>query len=445
MFDVECSMLNVLLRFGGARRAMILPGVIIFGLLGAASVSASEHAPEPATHSEPAAMAEKPAGKPVDGAFEQATQEELAAARLALLEGRLDLARSLRLKSLAPQAEPVLVELLADENPEGIKQSALLELALCAQDRNDLPRAQQVYSQFLNRWPNDVRMPEILLRQGQFFRQMGLNTMALTKFYAVMTAALALKSDKLDYYKRIVTEAQNEIAETHFQMGKFADAADYFARLLKQNNPLLDHSLAQYRLLRAFSELGRHEEAMGQAQDFLTRFPEATERAEVRFLIAHSLKELGRNNEALQQVLLLLQEQKKQIRHNPNLWIYWQQRAGNEIANQLYHDGDYPKALDVYLSLAQLDSTPAWQVPVHYQVGMTYEKLQQPQLASQMYSNIISRELTVGTNSSPGLKSVFEMARWRVNFLNWEAHAESATKEFSTPPRETAVANPKSS
>ena len=76
---------------------------------------------------------------------------------------------------------------------------------------------------------------------------------------------------------------------------------------------------------------------------------------------------------------------------------------------------------------------------------MTYEKLQQPQLASQMYSNIISRELTVGTNSSPGLKSVFEMARWRVNFLNWESHAESATKEFSTPPRETAAAtNPKS-
>ena len=435
-------------------RAIILLGVLLLGLVCPVNFQAAEPAEESAAHAEPgaqpaetatAAKSEKPADKPVDGAFEQATQKELAAARETLLNNQLDLARSLRLKRLAPEAEIILVELLADENPDSLKQSVLLELALCAQDRNELPRAQQIYSQFLNRWPHDARMPEILLRQGQFFRQMGLNSMALAKFYSVMTAALALKSDKLDYYKRLVTQAQNEIAETHFQMGKFAEAAEYFARLLKQQNPLLDHSLAQYRLLRALSELGRNDEAMGQAEDFLTRFPEATERAEVRFIIAHSLKELGRNNEALQQVLTLLQEQKKQMTNNPEVWTYWQQRAGNEIANQLYREGDYPKALDVYLSLAQLDRTPAWQIPVHYQIGMTYEKLQQPQLASLTYSNIVSRELTAGTNASPGLKSVFEMARWRVNFLNWESRAESSTKEFSTPPDETAaVTLPKS-
>lgn len=395
-----------------------------------------ESATAPKTKTEVAAKSEKP----VEGAFEQPTSEAMVAAREALLNNQLDLARNLRLKQLATEAEPVLVELLAEENPEAMRQSALLELALCAQDRSDLPRAQQIYSQFLNRWPNDARLPEILLRQGQFFRQMGLNSMALTKFYGVMTAALGLKSDKLDYYKRIVTQAQNEIAETHFQMGKFADAAEYFARLLKQNNPLLDRSLAQYRLLRALSELGRHDEAMGQAEDFLTRFPDAAERAEVRFIIAHSLKELGRNNEALQQVLALLQEQKTQAKKNPETWTYWQQRAGNEIANQLYREGDFPKALDVYLSLAQLSSTPAWQIPVHYQVGLTYEKLQQPQMAAQTYSNIISREITVGTNSSPGLKTVFEMARWRINFLNWETHADNSTKEFSAPPPANEVA-----
>jgi tetratricopeptide (TPR) repeat protein len=274
---------------------------------------------------------------------------------------------------------------------------------------------------------------------------MGLNSMSLAKFYSVMTAALALKSDKLDYYKRIVTEAQNEIAETHFQMGKFADAADYFARLLKENNPLLDRSLAQYRLLSALSKQGRHEEAMGQAADFLTRFPNAAERPEVRFIIAHSLKEMGRDNESLQQVLALLQEEKKQTTNHPDIWAYWQQRAGNEIANHLYREGDYPKALDVYLSLAQLDNTPAWQIPVQYQVGLTYEKLQQPQMASQIYSNIVSRELAVSTNASPGLNSVFEMARWRMGFLNWESKAETSTKDFSPPvPDKADAIDPKS-
>ncbi len=420
-----------------------LSGALGLALLGPSHLNAEESAGE--TNAGPPAHAPAKSNIPVEGAFEQPTAAAMTAAKEALLNSQLDLARSLRLKNLAAQAEPGLVELLADENPESIRQAALLELALCAQDRSDLPRAQQIYAQFLSRWAGDARVPEILLRQGQFFRQMGLNAMALTKFYSVMTAALALKMDKLDYYKRIVTQAQNEIAETHFQQGKFAEAADYFTRLLKQNNPLLDRSLAQYRLLRAYSEMGRHEEAMGQAQDFLAHFPEASERAEIRFIIAHSLKELGRNNESLQQVLALLQEQKKQASGSPAVWAYWQQRAGNEIANQLFREGDYPKALDVYLSLARLDAAPAWQIPVHYQVAMTYEKLQQPQHASEVYSNILSRELATGTNASPGLKSVFEMARWRINFLNWQTRAESSAREFSPAPKTTATtADPKS-
>jgi tetratricopeptide (TPR) repeat protein len=385
----------------------------------------------------------EPLGKPVVSG--EAGKEITKADTEKLLKNRLEQARNLRRTRLAPQAEPILVELLQDGNPDSIRQPALLELALCAQDQNDLPRALQIYSQFLSRWPNDPHMPEILLRQGQFFRQMGLNSMALAKFYSVMTAALALKNDQLDYYKRLVVQAQTEIAETHYQMGKYADAAEYFARLLKQGSPLLNRLQAQYRLLHALSEIGHHDEAVSQAQDFLTRYPDAADLAEVRFALAHSLKELGRNGESLQQVLSLLQEQKSQTAGRPEVWAYWQQRAGNEIANQLYREGDYTRALDVYLSLAQIDPAPTWQIPVNYQIGMTYERLQQPQLASLTYSNIVSRELETGTNASPGLKSVFDMARWRINFINWQSHAENSTREFAQPPRESVVAtDPKS-
>ena len=425
--------------------AVVRSAALLLGLAGLLNVGANEAAPIKNPEPPTPARARAKADVPVEGAFEQPTAAEMTAAKEALLNSQLELARGLRLHDLAAQAEPGLVALLADDNPEFIRQAALLELALCAQDRSDLPRAQQIYAQFLSRWAGDARVPEILLRQGRFFRQMGLNSMALTKFYGVMTAALALKTDKLDYYKRIVTQAQNEIAETHFQMGKFADAADYFTRLLKQDNALVDRALVQYRLLRALSELGRHEETLAQAQDFLARFPEAPERAEVRFIIARSLKELGRNNESLQQVLALLQEQKKQAAGSPEVWAYWQQRAGNEIANQLFREGDYTRALDVYLSLARLDAAPAWQIPVHYQVAMTYEKLQQPLLASQTYSNILSREPAAGTNASPGLKSVFEMARWRIRFLDWQTRAESSAREFSAPPKAAvATADPKS-
>lgn len=331
-------------------------------------------------------------------------------------------------------AEPMLTSLLKDGVPDSIQKSALLELATIAQDQNNLIRAEQIYAQFVGRWSNDKRIPEIFLHQGQLFRQMGLNSLALAKFYSVMTAALALKNDQLEYYQKLVLDAQMEIAETHYQAGHFADAADFFSRLLKQNNPAMNRQEVQFRLIRSLHASGNYTETSAQARDYLTRFPNSPNQPEVRFCLALSLKELGQSNDSLQQVLALLKEQKVQAKEHPEVWAYWQQRTGNEIANQLYREGDYPKALDIYLSLEQLDHNFTWQLPVTYQIGMTYERLLQPQMAVQSYSNILSRQTELGTNASPGLKAIVDMASWRINFIKWQSKADNINHELAEDP-----------
>ena len=50
---------------------------------------------------------------------------------------------------------------------------------------------------------------------------MGVNTLAISKFYSVMSTALKLKLDNIDYYKRLVLQAQTEIADTYYLEGKF--------------------------------------------------------------------------------------------------------------------------------------------------------------------------------------------------------------------------------
>jgi len=358
--------------------------------------------------------------------------------KLERLLSRLELARHLRLTRQTAQATPLLVELLAEEVPDGVQRSALLELAMVAQDENDLPRAQQIYAQFVQKWPADPRVPEVLLRQGLLFCQMGLNNLALAKFYSVMTAALVLKTDHFEYYQRLVLQAQIEIAETHYLSGKFADAAEFYGRLLRQNSPFLNRPLAQYRLIRSLAAVHRHDEAASQAYDFLERYPEAPEQPEVRFLLATALKKLGRNSEALQQVLRLLTEQRARSNDRPEVWAYWQRRTGNEIANQLYQEGDYTKALDIYLTLAQLDASPSWQLPVLYQVGMTYERLLQPELAAQTYERIVARSGELGTNASPGLQAVVHMAQWRLDFVKWQARSETALRRL-LPPAQASI------
>jgi tetratricopeptide (TPR) repeat protein len=245
---------------------------------------------------------------------------------------------------------------------------------------------------------------------------------------------LAVKNDQLDYYQKLVLDAQMEIAETHYQSGRFNDAADFFSRLLKQNNPALNRQEIQFRLIRSLQATGNHTETAAQAFDFLSRFPNSPNQPEVRFCLALALKELGRTPESLQQVLALLKEEKDKSKDHPEVWAYWQQRTGNEIANQLYRDGDYPKALDIYLSLLQLDRTAAWQLPLKYQIGMTYERLLQPDMATQSYSNIVTRQTDLGTNASPGLKAIVEMAQWRIKFIQWQSHADNVNHALAESP-----------
>jgi tetratricopeptide (TPR) repeat protein len=130
--------------------------------------------------------------------------------------------------------------------------------------------------------------------------------------------------------------------------------------------------------------------------------------------------------------LLLLQDQQTQAGTHPATWAYWQQRTGNEVANQLYKEGDYLRALEVYSNLSGLNTNVDWQLPVWYQIGLTYERLQQPVKALGQYTQIVARQPEVGTNAAPNLRTILDMARWRQQYLGWQTNAETITREFKT-------------
>ena len=345
--------------------------------------------------------------------------------RMVEWERQLESGRRHRLAKNNALARTTLVPLLEEDAPSEIQRVALIELGMVAEESGEWARAQQIYNQYLKRFPDTVQAPEIVLRQGLVYRQMGVPLLALSKFYGVMTMSMNLKIGQIETYQRLVLQAQMEIAETHFWQGEFAEAADFYQRLLKQAHPDLDQARTQRQLVTCLARLGRHTEAAAQAEDFINRFPQAADQAEVRFLLALSLKQQGRNSEALQHVLQLLALQQTVAGTNAASWSYWQRRAGNEIANHLYNDGDHMNALRLYQSLASLDDAPDWQLPVWYQIGLVYERLQQPQRAGETYQRILDRENTLGAKVSPAVRAVFDMARWRRDFLGW--HTRTAT------------------
>jgi tetratricopeptide (TPR) repeat protein len=332
----------------------------------------------------------------------------------------LDLARQQRRDQLYVAAAQSLEGLLKTNAPTAIQRAALFELALVMQDDGQPAKAQQVWAQYLHLYADDPTAPDVLLRQGLLFRKMGVDSFAISKFYAVMSSALKLKQDNLAYYKKLVVQAQTEIADTYFLDAKFEEASDFYNRILKSGDAEDSREQLEWKLIRSLSYLTNDVETIGKAQSYLTRFPKSSNVPEVRFLLACSLKNMKRDSDALQQVLLLLQSQQENAGKDPETWAYWQRRAGNEIANQLYKQGDYASALEIYLSLAELDTSPAWQAPVWYQAALAYEQLQQWQKAADTYTRILDRqkELTPAA-STPALAALFEMAQWRKDYIAW--------------------------
>ena len=272
-------------------------------------------------------------------------------------------------------------------------RQALFELALVAEDNAEPVKAEQILAQYLHMFPQDPGAPDILLRQGLIYRQMGVHTLAVSKFYAVMSSALKLQLGNIDYYKKLVVRAQTEIAETYYLDAQFDEAAEYFNRILTAGNAEENRAQLECKLIRSISHLTNYVTTIGKAQTFLEQFPNSPDVPEIRFLLASALKSMDRNQDSMKQVLLLLQSEQENVNKDPETWLYWQRRAGNEIANQLYKEGDCLDALQIYLSLADLDKSAAWQVPVWYQTGMVYEQLQQWQKATDTYTQILDRKM----------------------------------------------------
>ncbi len=347
-------------------------------------------------------------------------------------EVRLALARQHRLENNEVLAQESLVSLMESDAGEDIKKPAMLELALLAQQQNQPVRAIQIFSQYTQKYPSDPNVPEIMLRQGLLYRKLGSNNLALSKFYAVMTTSLALKLDHWERYQRLVLQAQTEIADTYFMQGKYQESIEYFQRLLKQDNADLNRAYVAYKVIRSHACLDQQAQVVLQCEDFLNRYPDAGEVPEVRYLYASALKKQGRNSDALRQVIALLESQSRSSAQSPQNWASWQLRTGNDIANQLYQEGDNASALVIYEALAKIDSTPAWQLPVRYQIGLVYEKLNQPQKASDSYSLVLEKGKDLKADAAPSLHALLDMAKWRVDFIAWQAKAEKSRQEVES-------------
>lgn len=315
--------------------------------------------------------------------------------------------------------------------PQQVK-AALLALAHMHRRQGALTKAAAIYERFLKDYAGDERIPEALLDLGRTLRGLGVYKLALSRFYNVINSTLKLPGGSLEHYQTLAKTAQFEIAETHFVAGEFAEAMKFYTRLGLLDLAQSDRSRVQFKAAHAQRLQGDLEGAVVTLRAFLEQWPDDEHAPESRYLLAITLRDLGRRDEALATTMELLQTGTVRHAAEPQLWAYWQRRTGNQLANDFFETGDILNAHAIYSGLLELSPEPAWRLPTSYQLGLCYERLGQPERARTLYQAIVD---SAAPTPSPDLAELIRMAAWRIEHLTWReqtAHQMSALLDTTT-------------
>jgi tetratricopeptide (TPR) repeat protein len=334
---------------------------------------------------------------------------------------KLEQVRGLQSSNHWLEAATLLQAVAASDTSQEIKHDtkrmALLGLADYTEEKGQLELSQQYLAEYLKRFSDDPMIPEILLRQAYLYQRMGAYIRAEDKLYSVQRAAIALETVNLEYSKRITLTAQTELAETQYAQGKYVEAAGLFERLLTDGSDELNIVVIKTKLIRSLSKVpDKTPEVIRHAVDFLNTHAAAEQQAEIRYLLAQAYKALGKKQESLRQLLLLLEA--AEVSNDTKLKS-WKMLAGNEIGNQLFLEGDYINAITVYNGLLALDEAVSWKLPIHYQIGLCFERESQPDKAIKSYEDINALGQKTTAKLEPSLQMVVDMARFRNDILSW--------------------------
>lgn len=328
-------------------------------------------------------------------------------------------------------ADRVYFRRLSEAQSDEERRAILLEMAEMLELNYRPARRAAVYEKYIETFPDDPAVPEIYLRLGYLYREMGAPSLALAKFYAVLNAALSTADENLSTYRLLSLKAQLEIGDTHFLEGDYKEATRFFDRLQRLDLPESDRAHVDFKLAYCRYLLQDYERAAEGLAAFLETNPSHRLAAEAYFLRANALRRLDRPREAVATTLALLAHEHARSDRDAAIWSYWKKRTGNQLANDFYKQGDFASALRIYQVMATLGADAEWRLPIIYQIGLCYERLRMYPKSRESYEYILNdpdgllADIPEGERSED-LALIIEFSKWRMQHLQWLGEIETS-------------------
>lgn len=316
------------------------------------------------------------------------------------------------------------------------EKDALLALAHMLRKEGECTKAAAIFEKFIKLFPTDDRVPDALLDLGRTLRDMGVYRLAISRFYSVINSTLKFPAKEFEHYQLLAKTAQFEIAQTHFDAGEYAEAGKYFARVRLLDLAPVDRGRAAFMEACSQQLAGELDRGASSLRVFVDTYPDDANAPEARYLLARTLRQLNRSEEALAVTLELLRDARARTASDPKTWTYWQRRTGNEVANEFFQGGDTFGALSIYRGLSEMSADPRWRLPIAYQIALCLERLHQTDDARAAYGAIVAAAAPQPGKpaAGPEIADLSRMASWRLSHLDWRDSADRQLTRYLARP-----------
>ncbi|MGF1448944.1 MAG: hypothetical protein ACFB20_05965 [Opitutales bacterium] len=330
------------------------------------------------------------------------------------------------------QAERFYQQTLVLHVSQDLHKSLMLEVAYMYEMWGQHGKMAAVYEKFSEMYPTDPRLPQVYLRLGHLYREMGATRTAIARFYNVLNVSLSIPEESIPLYRELSQQAQLEIAETYFINGQYDEAAKFYARVMRLD--LDDGERERVAFKDAYINHLRHDYpgVILGLEAFLADYPESHLAPESHYLLAKAYRSTNQPEKAMDQVMRLLRHRDVADASDQRIWMYWQKKAANQMANEYYEKGDFYSALKIYQAMAPLSKDPEWQWPVVYQIGLCFERLGMYPKAEEAYGMLSTDGMDVAEGYVPNetLVALRDMAGWRLQHVKWADHTRRQLNEL---------------
>ncbi len=314
-------------------------------------------------------------------------------------------------------AEKYYFEILNNGSISNAEQKEVfIEMAdLYEKQKNEI-KTIAVYETFLELYPDDEMNPRVHMKVGDLYRDIGAFKFASEHYYKILNLALKSRKGAIEEYREISLQAQLKLAETEAERGNFESAERFYQRLAKLDLPADEHAKVLFQRGYLETKIGSPGKAIPALKEFIETYPRDSRVPEAHYLISDSYRKMNQSEKAVQEIFVLLKKNHNLARIDSEEWVHWKRRAGNQIANQFYKQGDYHNALRLYQAITPLSTDPQWQWETVYQIGLCFERLSVYGKAREACQWIVQggEQAEAVSDLSKNLEQLQNMAKWRL-------------------------------